>query len=135
MQKEKGQTELDAYTSQYLSALLITCPLLEKDTEIILTKLNEKPYAEITLWWLDKHGIKYFNNDFKTIYIKGGQKYKPLQTVIPGDFSSATFFMVLAAISGKVYPGNLDMTDPQGINLCYHTWKIWVQRYLLEITV
>lgn len=113
-----GRTELDAYTSQYLSALLITCPLLEKDTEIILTKLNEKPYAEITLWWLDKHGIKYSNDDFKTVFIKGGQEYQPLHTVIPGDFSSATFFMVLAAISGQsITLGNLDITDPQGDKL------------------
>ena len=70
-----GMTELDAYSSQYLSALLITCPLLEHDTEIILTRLNEKPYVEMTLWWLDKHDIKYSNNDFKSFYIKGGQEY------------------------------------------------------------
>ncbi|HHV97356.1 MAG TPA: 3-phosphoshikimate 1-carboxyvinyltransferase [Clostridiaceae bacterium] len=113
-----GITELDAHSSQYLSALLIACPLLEKDTEIILTRLNEKPYVEMTLWWLDKHDIKYSNNDFKSFYIKGGQEYKPFQIVIPGDFSSATFFMVLAAISGQsITLKNLDMTDPQGDKL------------------
>ncbi|MCX7999304.1 MAG: hypothetical protein N3A69_10205, partial [Leptospiraceae bacterium] len=35
------------------------------------------PYAEITLWWLNKQGINYHNNDFKSFYIKGNQKYKP----------------------------------------------------------
>jgi 3-phosphoshikimate 1-carboxyvinyltransferase len=110
-----GKTNLDAVTSQYLSSMLINCPLLEKDTEIILTRLNEVPYVEITLWWLNKQGIEYHNNDFKSFWIKGGQRYLPFNATIPGDFSSATFFMVLAAISGgEVILENLDLGDPQG---------------------
>lgn len=110
-----GKTELDAVTSQFLSALLINAPLMEQDTEIVLTRLNEAPYAEMTLWWLDKLGIQYKNNDFKSFAIEGRQKYKPFEISIPGDFSSATFFMVLSAISGGEFIlENLDLTDPQG---------------------
>lgn len=110
-----GRAVIDAYSSQFLSSLLITCPLLERDSEISISRLYERPYAEMTLWWLDKQGIKYHNDSFKTIYIQGNQRYSPLSTVIPGDFSSATFFMVLAAISGRsITLSNLDMTDPQG---------------------
>lgn len=110
-----GATDLDAVTSQFLSSLLIHAPLLEQDTLIRLTRLNEVPYVEMTLWWLDKQGIKYENHDFKSFLIKGRQQYHPFQLTIPGDFSSATFFMVLAAISGTEFKlENLDMTDPQG---------------------
>ncbi len=110
-----GSTELDAFTSQYLSSILINAPLLDRDTEITVTRLNEKPYVEMTLRWLNNQGIEYFNDDFKTIRIKGGQKYKAFDTAIPGDFSSATFFMVLAAVSGGEFTlKNLDMSDPQG---------------------
>lgn len=110
-----GSTELDAFTSQYLSSILINAPLLEQDTEVIITRLNERPYVEMTMWWLDNQGIEYQNDDFKAIYIKGGQKYKAFDMAIPGDFSSATFFMVLAAISGGEFViKNLDMSDPQG---------------------
>jgi len=113
-----GKTDLDAFTSQYLSSLLINAPLLERNTEVILTRLNEVPYVEMTLWWLDRQGIKYQNDGFKSFYIEGGQKYKPFNMVIPGDFSSATFFMVLAAVSGGRFElANLDMTDPQGDKL------------------
>lgn len=110
-----GKAGLDAVTSQYLSSILINAPLLDNDTEIIISRLNEVPYVEITMWWLDKQGIEYCNNGFKSVYIKGGQKYKAFDITIPGDFSSATFFMVLAAISGEEFIlKNLDMTDPQG---------------------
>lgn len=110
-----GRTELDAVTSQYLSSILINAPLLEKDTEVQITRLNEVPYVEMTLWWLDRQGIKYHNNAFKNFHIPGGQSYKPFKMSIPGDFSSATFFAVLAAISGGEFLlGNLDMTDSQG---------------------
>lgn len=110
-----GKTILNAVTSQYLSSILINAPLLEKDTKITLTLLNEQPYVEMTLWWLDKQGIKYQNNNFKNICIKGGQTYNNFSMPIPGDFSSATFFMVLAAISGSEFIlENLDITDKQG---------------------
>lgn len=110
-----GRTELDAVTSQYLSSVLIHAPLLDGDTEVVLTRLNEIPYVEMTMGWLDKQGITYANDRFKTFSIKGGQKYKAFNAVIPGDFSSATFFMVLAAVSGgKFLLKNLDKTDPQG---------------------
>jgi 3-phosphoshikimate 1-carboxyvinyltransferase len=110
-----GVTDLDAVSSQYLTALLLNTPLLERDTEIQLTRLNEVPYAEMTVWWLQRMGIQYQNQDFKKFFVKGGQKYHPFQMTIPGDFSSATFFMVLAAISGgEIQLENLDMSDPQG---------------------
>jgi len=110
-----GSTTLDAVTSQYLSSLLINSPIIEKDTEIIVTRLNEVPYVEMTLWWLNKQGIRYQNNNFKSFTVNGGQCYKPFASPIPGDFSSATFFMVLAAISGDEFTlDNLDITDPQG---------------------
>ncbi len=110
-----GRTDLDAVTSQYLSSLLVNTPLLEKDTEIKILRLNEAPYVEMTLWWLDKQGIRYQNNHFKEFSIKGGQSYQAFNMAIPGDFSSATFFMALAAISGgEIAMENLDMSDPQG---------------------
>lgn len=110
-----GRAQLDAVTSQYLSSVLINAPLLDTDSEIVITRLNEVPYAEMTMWWLNNQGIEYENDRFKTIYIKGRQKYKPFNISIPGDFSSATFLMVLAAISGGEFMlKNLDRTDSQG---------------------
>lgn len=110
-----GTTRLDAVTSQYLSSLLICTPLVENDTRIIIERLNEVPYVEMTLKWLDNSGIKYVNNGFETFEVFGRQKYKAFRTTIPGDFSSATFFAVLSAISGhRIVMENLEMNDTQG---------------------
>lgn len=113
-----GFTKLDAITSQFLTSLLINSPLMESDTEIEIVRLYEQPYVEMTLWWLDMLNIKYKNDNFKRFKIYGKQKYEPFEKTIPADFSSATFFIVLAAITGgEIKLNNLDMTDPQGDKL------------------
>ncbi len=110
-----GVTELDAVTSQYLSSLLIAAPMLEEDTEIEVIRLNEVPYVEMTIKWLEDTGIELTNEGLKRFCIKGGQRYMTFSSTIPGDFSSATFFAVLSAISGCALElENLDMNDTQG---------------------
>ncbi|MDR1376149.1 MAG: 3-phosphoshikimate 1-carboxyvinyltransferase [Synergistaceae bacterium] len=106
---------IDAQISQYLSSLLIHAPLFDRDIDIDISKLLEIPYVEMTLWWLNKFGIRYENEDFKHFHIYGKQSYSPFDQTIPGDFSSATFFAVLSAISGsEIFMKNLDMSDVQG---------------------
>lgn len=110
-----GKTELEAVTSQYLTSLLINAPLFENSTEIIVTKLNEKPYIDITMQWLDKQNIKYENHNYKRFNIKGSQSYNPFTETIPGDFSSASFFLALGALSDEeIILENLNMSDAQG---------------------
>ncbi len=110
-----GKTMTDGISSQFLTALLLTCPLAGSDTEIDVLDLHEKPYIEITLGWLDKLNIKYTNNDFKKFLIRGSQAYHPFSFSIPGDFSTATFPLVAAAVTGgNTIIKGLDMNDTQG---------------------
>ena len=111
-----GETTVNGITSQYLSSLLMTAPLLPEDSIIHVTNLHEKPYVEITLWWLDKLGIRYeISDDFSTFKVFGNQKYAPIDLRIPGDFSGATFGAVAAAVTGcRLSLDNIDFTDPQG---------------------
>jgi len=109
-----GKTTLDCRSSQYLSSLLISCPLLEQDTEIEALNCCELPYIEMTMRWLDELGSSYENRDFKKILIHGRQKYPALRKTIPSDWSSATFILVAAAILGEnVAVKNLDLDDTQ----------------------
>ena len=111
----KDITSVSCITSQYLSSLLVSLPFYDKDVEIEVPLLNEKPYVDITLWWLDKLGIKYENYGYKKFKMYGNQSINSFDINIPGDFSSATFFIVLASLTkSRVVLKNLDITDPQG---------------------
>ena len=110
-----GRTVIECPTSQYLTSLLLNCPLAESDTEIEIIKLYEHPYVEMTLQWLDEQGISYQRDGWRSFKIKGGQKYHSFKKRIPADFSSATFFLCAGAIAGKeVVLEGLDMNDSQG---------------------
>ncbi|MHB1001971.1 MAG: 3-phosphoshikimate 1-carboxyvinyltransferase [Armatimonadota bacterium] len=111
-----GSTTLDgSMTSQYLTSLLINCPFAHGDSEIFVQNLVEIPYVEMTLKWLDDAGIRYERDGFERFFIPGNQSCRPFEKAIPGDFSSATFFLCAAAITGaqiEVY--GLDLNDTQG---------------------
>jgi 3-phosphoshikimate 1-carboxyvinyltransferase len=109
-----GKTAIAASTSQYLSSLLLCTPLAAAESEIEVTMLNEPGYVQMTIDWLDKQGIKYKHENMRLFKIKGRQGYKSFDTVIPADFSSATFFLCAAALCGdEVTLSGLDFSDSQ----------------------
>jgi 3-phosphoshikimate 1-carboxyvinyltransferase len=113
-----GRVSLPCPTSQYLSALLLAAPLAPAGTaaEIDVPVLNERPYIEMTLSYLDAQGISYeTNRDFSYFRIPGGRTWKPVNGKVPGDFSSAAFPLCAGAISGgPVTLLGLDPDDTQG---------------------
>jgi len=110
-----GTTGVSGVTSQFLSSLLISTPLLEKDTEIHVASLNERPYVEMTLAWLAEQNIRLERRGWECFYIKGGQQYRHFDKQVPGDFSSATFPLCAAAItSSHLLLKGLAMSDTQG---------------------
>ncbi len=110
-----GRTAIACPTSQYLSALLLAAPLASGTTEIEVTELNEQPYVEMTLDWLDRQLIRYERRDLTWFRLPGGQSYHGFERSVPGDFSSATFFFCAAAVTAStVTVDGLDPNDPQG---------------------
>ena len=111
-----GSVVVDGLTSQYLSSLLLTSPIIKNDTIIDVVNLHEKPYIKITLWWLDRMGIKYeARDDLSSFHIVGNQSYPTINSRIPGDFSSATFAAVAASLTKcELTVDNIDFSDPQG---------------------
>ncbi len=113
-----GKVEVAGLTSQYLSALLLSLPLAPRDSELVVRDLHERPYAQMTEYWMKKGGIRYAHTRVgkKDIYrIPGGQRYQPFKVVIPGDFSSASYIIAAAVLlEGDVAISGLDMKDSQG---------------------
>jgi 3-phosphoshikimate 1-carboxyvinyltransferase len=110
-----GETTIECQSSQYLTSLLINCPLADGRTIIHVPVLEERPYVEMTLDWLSRQGIKLDHTGLQEYRISGGQSYRPFRRRIPADFSSATFFLCAGAIGGNdVVVQGLDLNDPQG---------------------
>ena len=111
-----GSCSIECRTSQYLSSLLLSLPLAEKDSIVDCPLLYEKPYVRMTLQWLDRQGIEYsISDDLQHVEIKGGQHYRGDEVTVTGDFSSASFFFVMAAVTGSsVTVDGLDRNDVQG---------------------
>ncbi len=110
-----GIADVEGTTSQYLSALLIHSIFCENPTALKLKSLNEKPYADMTVAWLKKLGVRLEHDNYREYRLPPRQSLKMFNAGIPSDWSSAAFFLILAAIPGcEVTLEGLDFTDTQG---------------------
>lgn len=110
-----GSVTIECPTSQYLSSLLLAAPLTERGMEITVPLLNERPYVEMTLDWLERQGIHVRREEWSRFVVPGGRAYRGFSARVPGDFSSATFFCAGAAVTGgAVTVRGVDMEDSQG---------------------
>jgi len=102
-------------SSQFISGLLFTLPLIKEDSKIIITtNLESKGYIDLTLSMLNYYGISVVNNDYKEFIIKGNQKYTPKDYKVEGDFSQSAFFLVADALGSDVLVKDLNMDSLQG---------------------
>ncbi len=110
-----GKTSIECPTSQYLSSLLLATPLAKTESVIEVPLLNERPYVEMTLEWLDEQNIRYTADSEDTFTVSPNQSYHAYDKAVSGDFSSASFFFCGAAITGcELTLTGLDRNDTQG---------------------
>ncbi len=88
-------------TSQLLTGLLISLPLTDKDSVLNVSNLTSRPYVDLTIDMMQKFGVSVKNNDYKEFFIPS-TKYKPTEIKLEGDWSSAAYWFVAAAIAGEV---------------------------------
>ena len=100
--------------SQLISGLIASLPLCKGRSELTVEYPTSTPYIEMTYRLLKMFGIELsaqYNDDKLVFDIPGGQKFKAADVIIDGDWSSAPYFMVAAAIFGEVtLTGMNDMT-------------------------
>jgi len=101
-------------SSQYISGLLMALPLLDGDSEIVLTtELQSKPYVDMTIKVMEDFGVtvKETENGY---FVKGNQKYKKRDYIVEGDWSQAAFFLAAGVTNGDITLKGLDMNSSQG---------------------
>lgn len=100
-------------SSQFVTGLLLTLPLLKSDSEIVLTTpLESSGYVELTLDVMKKFSV--FVEKTKTgFFIKGNQKYKACDYKIEGDWSSAAMWLLAGALGSDIEVKGLNIDSKQ----------------------
>ena len=96
-----GKIQIDgSVSSQFISALLLIAPTLEKGLELeIVGKIVSRPYIDMTLNLMKEFGIYYLWED-NIISIKN-QKYLAKDYTVESDWSAASFWFEIASLSKK----------------------------------
>ena len=105
-----GTYEIDGnISSQFITGLLFSLPLLQSSSKILLRgKLESSSYIDMTLDCLKKFGIEIKNKNYSEFIIEGNQTFKSADLTVEADFSQAAFFLVANATGSKI--------DIQGLN-------------------
>jgi len=90
-------------SSQFLSALLMTGCLCERDLKIIPAgKEISKTYVDITLKMMEQWGVKAELCGDGAYLVRAGQKYKAREYKIEPDVSGACYFYAAACLTGGI---------------------------------
>ena len=102
-------------SSQFITGLLFTLPLLKEDSKIIITtEMESKGYIDLTLRAMSDFGVEIINNNYREFIIKGNQKYNARNYRVEGDYSQAAFFLCADSLGNDVLCTDLDLNSLQG---------------------
>lgn len=102
-------------SSQFITGLLFVLPLMEEDSLIqLIPPVESCSYINLTIEALAAYGVEVKWQDEKTLYIKGGQSYKPVHTEVEGDYSNAAFFAALNVLGSEIEMTGLNPNSLQG---------------------
>ncbi len=101
-------------SSQFITGLLLTLPLLDGDSEIILTTpMESKAYVDLTIDVMEHFGVR-IERDKDSFLVEGNQQYRPSEYLVESDFSAAAFFLVAGALGSDVRLRGLNLNSLQG---------------------
>ena len=102
-------------SSQFISGLLFALPLLAGDSTLhLIPPVESRSYIEMTRAAQRRFGVESRWQDENTLFIPGGQKYRPCDYTVEGDYSQAAFPAVLGAVQGGVTLKGLSADTLQG---------------------
>ena len=101
-------------SSQFITGLLFVLPLLEGDSDLVLTSpLESRGYVDLTLDVLNKFGVTVDPRE-NGFHVPGGQKYRAGDLAIEADWSQAAFWYAANHLGGQVDIRGLDQSSRQG---------------------
>jgi 3-phosphoshikimate 1-carboxyvinyltransferase len=103
-------------SSQFISALMIPAPYAESDVDVTVTgDVASRSYLDITAECMEIFGVRPERLGYHRFMIRSGTGYKGRNYTIEGDYSSASYFFAIAAVTGgMVEVTGLNPTSVQG---------------------
>ena len=104
-------------SSQFISALLLTLPLLGDDSSLKLTgKIVSADYIDMTVRIMAKSGVKVRTRGSSEYFVESGRRYRGLGSMtVPSDDGLAAFHLAAAALlpSEVIFEGHFNADLPQ----------------------
>jgi len=112
---QNGRFEIPGnVSSQFITGLLFALPMLQGDSDIVLTSPMESiGYINMTINTMKRFGVEIETTDYGW-HIRGNQSYNATNYTVEGDWSQAAFFMVAGAVSGNVTVKGVRKDSVQG---------------------
>jgi len=91
-------------SSQFVTGLLYALPLLDGDSEIVLTtRLESSGYVDMTVEALEQFGVRVdWQREKGTFTIPGNQTYAPAEVSVEPDWSQAAFWLTARSLGSDV---------------------------------
>jgi len=111
-----GVAHMDGTCCQPVFSVLIASALSEKPVEIFVDNPGETAYIDLLLYWFDKVGLKYKNDQHKHYSFLGNQLPKSFDVKIPFEWSAPSYPLLAAIITddSEIKIKGMDLTDPYG---------------------
>ncbi|WP_202319750.1 3-phosphoshikimate 1-carboxyvinyltransferase [Archaeoglobus neptunius] len=115
-----GEVEIEAASSQFVSALLFSLPMAKGDSVLRIKRAKSTPYINITLDVLGMSGIEV-EREGADYHIPGEQRYRLKSYTVPADFSSASYLIAAGVMAGKIKILNIfdsEQGDKKIVEIC-----------------
>ena len=125
--------KIDGQDSQPVSGLLIASCLAPGPIEIFVDNPGEKPWIDMTLYWLKKFSVSFTFENYCYYRIEGNSKFDAFSYDVPGDCSSLAFPLVAALLTNsEITLENVDLDDVQGDKILLNILESMGARFLIE---
>lgn len=99
-------------SSQFISGLLMALPRSRQSSLLTVLEMKSGPYIQMTISTLKQFGV-VIENEKNVFKVSGNQSYQATEYQIESDWSSASYWLVAAAIGHSISVSGLNMRSLQ----------------------
>ena len=99
-------------SSQFISGLLMALPRSRENSSLTVRNMKSGPYIQMTIRTLKQFGIEIVQ-EHQVFHIAGNQQYQATEYAVEADWSSASYWLVAAALGHQITVSGLSMRSLQ----------------------